>query len=166
MTHPIFEIWNEEAPPEFPKATRLTASRLDKCKTRWGETPEAGYDQKMIYWIDLIRSCKTRPHLIGDNDRGWVMDFDYLTRNDTIHVQLSEGRFKVKPRPIKDDRPPYYNATPETRTVIGTCADCGEAVEGTPESAQVFEQGTSTCSACHIKSPEYRKSLPWGRSTP
>lgn len=162
MTHPIFDIWNEEAPPAFPAARKLTASRLDKCKTRWEETPGESYDRKMIYWIDLIRSCKKRPFLCGK--KGWVMDFNYLIRNDTIHVELSEGRFEEKkPAQPTDDRPPYYQVTLETRQIIGLCAQCAVGVEGTLEQAKRWIDKKSTCSGCFLKSPEYRTARLGGR---
>ena len=170
MSHPIFDIWNEEAPPEFPSARTLTLSRRVKCEARWKETPCTGekhYDEKMLYWLDLIRSCKKRPFLTGQNDRGWVMDLKYLIANDTNHVELSEGRFEgKKPGPPTDDLPPYYHFTPEPLIVIGVCAGCGDITEGTREQLAKWVQDKSTCSACYLRSPEYQKSRPGGRSTP
>ena len=157
-THPIFDIWNDEAQPQFPIARKLTPSRRLKCDMRWKETPGEGTDARMIYWMDLIRSCKGRDFLTGHSKRGWVMDFDYLIANDTNHVRLSEGRWLDKKRSTHDDRPAFYHATPETRAVIGVCAQCRTDVEGTKEQARRWVKDKSTCSACFVKSPEYQKA--------
>lgn len=46
------------------------------------------------------------PHLIGDNDRGWRADFDWLTNKNNL-LKVIEGRYDQK-RKLKEGDDGYY----------------------------------------------------------
>jgi hypothetical protein len=41
----------------------------------------------------IQRALKT-PFLVGDNERGWQMDFDWLIENDTNMTKVMEGKYE------------------------------------------------------------------------
>jgi phage replication O-like protein O len=93
----LFDLWNEHATNGIPKAKKLTKSRIDKIKSRIKE--ESGKS----YWITVFSKIHKLPFYCGENNRGWVADFDYVMKNDTNHVKIFE---KVPPKPRNDNNNP------------------------------------------------------------
>lgn len=102
-------IWNAEAPPECPKVRDVTDKRKRAAKARWRDTPEPER------WRAAIASMHERPFLRGQNDRGWVADFDWLLQPDTL-TKLEEGRYRSQ-------APPRRPGAPIEPTIIDTNAE-------------------------------------------
>lgn len=80
------DAWNEHR-GSLAEVKRLTASRADKIKTRRKEEPE------LAYWVACIKRMAASEFLTGKNPRGWIVDIEWLTENDTNHVKVSEGKY-------------------------------------------------------------------------
>jgi hypothetical protein len=84
----IYDLWNQYAVNGIPKAKKLTQSRIDKIKLRLREEPV------LEYWQCIFSKLQKLPFYCGDNNRNWVVTFDYIMRNDTNHVKISERSIK------------------------------------------------------------------------
>ena len=78
--------WNEHRGP-LPRVREFTESRRRKIKTRiaQGVSLEA--------FAAVVKRCAATPFLIGNNDRGWQADFDWLIENDTNIARVMEGKY-------------------------------------------------------------------------
>jgi len=87
----LMALWNELAPPVgLPRKLRL-GSLKGKMQTRLREHPEAEW------WRAVIEKIVTIPWFLGENDRQWVADLDYLVKNDTNAQRIFERPTAVKP---------------------------------------------------------------------
>lgn len=69
------EIWNEFKHPSQPAIKdpgRLAKDRESKVKARLVDYPTESE------WVEAVKDLAAWPHAIGQNDRGWKGDFDYL----------------------------------------------------------------------------------------
>jgi len=83
----IFDGWNEFAAKHgLPKAEVFTDRRKRQAKARLRQFPELAKWQKAL---DHIRKT---PFLLGDNDRGWRADFDFLLQERSL-TKLVEGSY-------------------------------------------------------------------------
>jgi len=81
----ILEFWNSLADRlKITKLRSLTKSRLVKYRKRVKEG---------LMIEDLESAIKEQPFLTGDNDRGWMVSFDWLVANDTNWVKVIEGKY-------------------------------------------------------------------------
>lgn len=85
----IVALYNHELGGVLPRAITLNASRKRAISARWREmlnssTPagqiryvsrESGLD----WWAKFFRKVQMNPHWLGENDRGWTADLDWLT---------------------------------------------------------------------------------------
>ena len=78
--------WNELRGP-LPKVREFTESRRKKVKTRMAE------GVTLQKFAATVRRCATTPFLVGNNDRGWQADFDWLLENDTNLTRVMEGKY-------------------------------------------------------------------------
>jgi hypothetical protein len=79
-------VWNRERGP-LAKVSKFTESRRRKVKARQreGMTPER--------FAEVVRQCVSTPFLLGSNNRGWKVDFDWLIANDGNALKVLEGRY-------------------------------------------------------------------------
>lgn len=84
MVQEIFNLWNKYAVNGIPKAQSLTKTRQAKIKTRLEENSNIGY------WTKVFSKLQKIPFYCGDNDRGWIVTFDYVMKNDTNYVKIAE----------------------------------------------------------------------------
>jgi hypothetical protein len=89
----LVDLWNEKC-GHLPKAKRLTPKRLAAVKSRLRDTP-------LEQWGPLIDRVMTSPWLTGQNDRGWVANFDWLMRPDTA-TKVEEGIYDRREKVIAD----------------------------------------------------------------
>jgi hypothetical protein len=66
--------WNRRRGP-LPKVEKFTDGRRKKVQARLN----AGVTLERF--IAAVESCRTKPFLMGQNDRGWTADFDWLVAN-------------------------------------------------------------------------------------
>ena len=87
--------WNALGRP-FPQIERMTGERLKKLTARlidpwWRE-----------HYGAALLEAPGRPFLRGDNDRGWIMDFDFFMRESSVTRILEgmgKGRAETAPLP-------------------------------------------------------------------
>lgn len=84
----IMDAWNEWRDPKFPSVQGLTpgSPRFKNAHARWREKPDKEY------WGLVVRKINESKFCLGDNDRGWVADFEFLVRPDNHH-KILEGKF-------------------------------------------------------------------------
>lgn len=81
--------------PELSKVKVLTDTRKKQLKARWvskvtnkkGETPNA-----LSYWEGYFEHVKQVKFLLGDNDRNWTADFEWLTKEANF-IKVIEGKY-------------------------------------------------------------------------
>ena len=82
-------LWNQFKPAKCAKIDSFSPSsaRYKNAKARWAEKP----DEK--YWVNVIQKLNTLPFCLGNNDRQWVADFEFLVRPD-VHAKILEGKYE------------------------------------------------------------------------
>lgn len=90
--------WNELAKKtNLNTVIKLSDSRREKLKTRLSEP---AFDFPAI--LQKIKECKW---LLGQNDRGWKVDFDWILKNDTNYTKVLEGKYDKLVTTAKADYP-------------------------------------------------------------
>ena len=84
----LAEMWNQTAEQaHLPTCNELNMKRRVATLARLHEHPTRAY------WQDIIRRIATSPFCLGENDRGWRANFEWLVRPDT-HLRVLEGRYE------------------------------------------------------------------------
>lgn len=101
-------LWNHYKHHSFPKIESITgaSSRGKHANARWEERPSEDY------WISVIKRINESRFCLGENDRGWKADFEFLVRPDN-HARVLEGRFDS----LHLNTKPKSNATKELELV-------------------------------------------------
>jgi len=86
-TREIFDAWNGN--PLLPKIERITPKRTTAAKTRLADP----YFRDN--WKAAFEAIPSRPHLMGNNDRGWKATIDWFLQPDSV-VRIMEGWYKGK----------------------------------------------------------------------
>jgi hypothetical protein len=73
--------------PDLPKVVKLTDKRKRAIRNRWHRDLETRTD-----WALYFKDAARKPFLFGRNDRGWVANFDFLLREQTITF-MQEGKY-------------------------------------------------------------------------
>jgi hypothetical protein len=82
------DFWNKFADEfKIPKVQNLSQARLSKLKLRLAEI--GGLDG----WQAMIEIIKGSPHLIGRNDRGWTVFFDWVLEPKNL-TKIMEGNYR------------------------------------------------------------------------
>lgn len=79
----IQEAYNRICSPSLPKCAADNKARRTQVKQMVdlefnGKKPFREFGMKM--WESYFNDCLTNPHWVGDNDRGWKADFDFVTK--------------------------------------------------------------------------------------
>lgn len=82
----IVEIYHRIL-PDLPKVIKITEKRKKAMRQRWGNDLETLAD-----WEAYFKDAARKPFLFGRNDRGWVADFDFFLREQTI-TYMQEGKY-------------------------------------------------------------------------
>ncbi|MNP22307.1 hypothetical protein D3C76_1149730 [compost metagenome] len=81
----IQEIYNRVCGEKLPKCVKLTDKRKTLIKGCWNlEINGVRPFRKGEFWEAYFTDCLTNKHWIGDNDRGWTADIEFLTRQDKV----------------------------------------------------------------------------------
>jgi len=107
-------LWNRVTGGLLPKVSKLTEKRRRAAKARLAEVPD------IETWEAAIRRLAASSFARGEKG-GWVADFDFLLRPDTL-VKVSEGRYDdrrpaPKPLPGAHYAKPAEVQSPATRTL-------------------------------------------------
>lgn len=82
----LLDLWNENRGP-FPKATKLTKWRASHARARLLEQPDL-----KVWKAAILRATKSAFCRGEVGERGWVADFEWLIRPDTL-TRLLEGKY-------------------------------------------------------------------------
>ena len=83
----IYDAYNEVLGDKLPKALILTDARKRDISARWNELLNTEHKGKLRYsgvedglhwWKRLFAKVTLNPHWVGDNDRGWRADLDWI----------------------------------------------------------------------------------------
>ena len=83
----IYDAYNEVLGEKLPRALILTDARKRDIAARWNELLNTEHKGKLRYsgvedglhwWKRLFAKVTLNPHWIGENDRGWRADLDWI----------------------------------------------------------------------------------------
>jgi len=83
----IFEFWNLHC-GQLPKARALSEERKKKCTERLSHPGNWAKD-----FFEAVPKAASTPFLLGQTDRGWKADFDWIIRNDVNVLRILEGKY-------------------------------------------------------------------------
>lgn len=78
----IVDLWNATTKPPLPRCRELTEERRRKIRARIAKRPS------LTDWREGFEYIQETPFYGGQNDRGWVADFDYVIKNDTVMEKI------------------------------------------------------------------------------
>lgn len=108
-----------ETMPELPKIAKWTPKRATSLRTCWKDKSR----QSLEWWKDYFLKVRTSPFLMGDNQRGWKADLEWLT-NETNLVKVLEGKYNGN-----GDQSPAKAQRPKVKVLSSVkCPTCGESV--------------------------------------
>ncbi len=79
--------------PELPQI-EWNEDRATQLKARWKEKAER---QALSWWESFFRLVRECAWLMGENDKGWMADLEWLTRKKNLPKVL-DGKYKVRSR--------------------------------------------------------------------
>lgn len=81
----IVAIYNEVCGEKLPKCIKLTNKRRTLIKGCWNLEFNGMFPfRKGEFWTAYFNDCLNNKHWIGENDRGWTADIEFLTRQDKV----------------------------------------------------------------------------------
>lgn len=81
----IQEIYNTVCGEKLPKCLKLSDKRKTLIKGCWNlEINGVHPFRKGEFWTAYFTDCLTNKHWVGENDRGWTADIEFLTRQDKV----------------------------------------------------------------------------------
>lgn len=80
----LIDLWNATTHPPFPRCRELTEDRRRKIRSRMAKRPDVGE------WRRAFEAITAAAFYRGQNDRGWVADFDWIIKNDTVVAKVLE----------------------------------------------------------------------------
>lgn len=81
----IAEIYNTVCGEKLPKCMKLSTKRKNLIKGCWNLEINGVYPfRNGEFWTAYFTDCLTNKHWIGENDRGWTADIEFLTRQDKV----------------------------------------------------------------------------------
>jgi len=84
----ITEYWNQKE--NLHKIVSLSGARMAKLVLRLKD------DVFADNWELLIDKTDASPFLTGDNNRHWVVSFDWLIANDNNYIKVLEGKYDAR----------------------------------------------------------------------
>lgn len=86
----LFALYNAELGNALPAALALSDPRKRALSARWremlgstapnGTVRYAGREDGLTWWAKFFRKVKLNPHWMGENDRGWTADLDWIIK--------------------------------------------------------------------------------------
>ena len=83
----IVENYNDILGDTLPQAKSINSKRKSLIRSIWKDNPDTAY------FINLFSKVKDIPFLMGDNDKGWMADLDFILRPDKV-TKIMEGSYK------------------------------------------------------------------------
>ncbi len=82
----LLKLWNENGHKVLPKIKSITPGRKKHARVRISENPS------IKYWTEIMEKINKSAFLLGDNNRGWRANFDWLMRPDS-GTRILEGMY-------------------------------------------------------------------------
>jgi len=84
---PTTEAWNQfcDNHPELVKVRSVSDKRERKLKER---IRESEFD-----FTSILTAIEEQPFLLGDNDRNWIVSFDWIIDSDHNYIKILERRY-------------------------------------------------------------------------
>ena len=101
----LLKVWNDNC-GKLPKAKALNPARTRSVLARLKEHPD------LEVWAKAARDIARSPFHSGQNERGWVADFDYFIQPKTIMKSI-EGSFNSKQQEKKPQWKPINQSRPQ-----------------------------------------------------
>ncbi|HHX0959316.1 TPA: replication protein [Pseudomonas aeruginosa] len=87
----IQEIYNRVCGGKLPECLKLSEDRKRNIRKCWNLQFGGGYPfRKGEFWEGYFHDCLTNRHWLGENDRSWRADIEFLTREKTV-LKVLEG---------------------------------------------------------------------------
>lgn len=95
----IFGLYHKML-PELPPAPNQTKKRKDNIKGRWHEKvkvpSKGGFEEwecnNMEFWERFFGRVANSPHLMGENERGWQANLEWITKKENFY-KIIEGNY-------------------------------------------------------------------------
>ena len=103
----IFDAWNltlDDLKSPLPRAKSLTPKRTTAIKSCLSEFSEM---KNIEAWNNYFKTIHTQDFLIGQNNRGWKADFDFVINKNNL-IKIVEGKYKSKINNLINSNP-YRN---------------------------------------------------------
>lgn len=119
----LIVLWNDHKSEKQKGCTILNGERANHARQRLRDVrAEVGQAGEREFWLALIQAIRVNPYCNGENDRGWIADFDYLLRQKTwVRFVEKTGWFETHARN------PARTAQNAPRTANGARAGVREA---------------------------------------
>lgn len=84
----IVVAWNEICGGAYGQIRMpLGDARIKNLQARWQENPD------LDFWRDVFTRLSVAKHCLGENEKGWMADFDWLIKNNDGYKKLLEGKY-------------------------------------------------------------------------
>lgn len=91
----LMDLWNTVTQSPLPKLRELTDERKRKLKARLAKRP------LVAEWAAIFSRVQASGFLRGlTSDRGWVADFDWVVKNETVVARILEGKYDDRAGPL------------------------------------------------------------------
>lgn len=108
----LAELWNTHSSPAQRKVALKTfkggSIRWKHAKARLAENND------LTYWASVIDRIAASPFCNGENNRGWVANFDFFVRPDT-HVKTLEDQYGAAPPALGKSFGDFFTAEERER---------------------------------------------------
>lgn len=89
----IVKIYHEKL-PQLPKVEVISNTRKAKLKTCWSQKATEHFKpQDLVWWQDYFEYVGRVPFLLGENNKGWRANFDFLINLNSL-VKVMEGVYE------------------------------------------------------------------------
>ena len=90
----IADQWNDIFKDELSAVSKVTQKRITAINGCINEMKGTVHDfSKLETWTNLFLYVKSIPFLMGGNDRGWTISFDFITTKSKL-IKLVEGEYE------------------------------------------------------------------------
>lgn len=81
----IMDLYNRVCGEKLPQCLKLNEKRKRQIRNCWNLEINGGFPFRSAdFWEGYFNDCLTNKHWIGENDRGWTADIEFLTRQDKV----------------------------------------------------------------------------------
>jgi len=117
----IVNAWNLLCGKVLPVVTFLTDVRMKHLKARMSEEPN------FEFWEKLFKRIVITPFLLGENDRKWRANFDWVINRNNL-VKIVEGNWPTTQQLAADTKTPVQRSerSESSRSLWENCKKCGK----------------------------------------